>query len=203
MASTPTRSWSTSRTRTLFVDTVARIASGFGGINLEDIAAPRCFEIEGKLRQRLDIPVFHDDQHGTAIVVLAALTNAARVVGRDLASLRVVVQGIGSAGVAIINLLRAAGIEDIVPVDVDGIVEPKRKGTDPIRRRLARQVNPRELTGRQGRRARRRRRVHRRVRAEHAAARAGRRRCRRTASCSRWPTRRPRSTPTSRVVTCG
>ncbi|MTV27145.1 NAD-dependent malic enzyme [Nitriliruptoraceae bacterium ZYF776] len=130
-----------------FVDTVARIAGGFGGINLEDISAPRCFEIEGKLRQRLDIPVFHDDQHGTAIVVLAALTNAARVVGRDLASLRVVVQGIGAAGVAIINLLRAAGIQDIVPVDRDGIVEPRRKGTDPIRFRLAKQVNPRGLAG--------------------------------------------------------
>ena len=131
----------------LFVDTVARIASGFGGINLEDISSPRCFEIEGKLRQRLDIPVFHDDQHGTAIVVLAALTNAAKVVGRELVDLKVVVQGIGAAGVAIINLLRAAGIADIVPVDIEGIVEPKRKNTDPIRRRLAKQVNPRGLSG--------------------------------------------------------
>ena len=131
-----------------FVDTVARIAAGFGGINLEDIAAPRCFEIEGKLRQRLDIPVFHDDQHGTAVVVLAALINAAKVVGRDLEGLRVVVQGVGAAGVAVINLLRAAGIEDIVPVDVDGIVEPRRKtGLDPIRRRVAKQTNPRGLTG--------------------------------------------------------
>ena len=133
----------------LFVDTVARIALGFGGINLEDIAAPRCFEIEGKLRQRLDIPVFHDDQHGTAIVVLAALTNAARLVGRELADLRVVVQGVGSAGVAIINLLRAAGIDDIVPVDVNGVLEPKRKHTDPIQFRLAKQVNPRGVTGTQ------------------------------------------------------
>jgi malate dehydrogenase (oxaloacetate-decarboxylating) len=130
-----------------FVETVARIAGGFGGINLEDISAPRCFEIEGKLRQRLDIPVFHDDQHGTAVVVLAALMNAAKVVDRELAGLKVVVQGIGAAGVAIINLLRAAGIEDIVPVDRDGIVEPKRKGTDPIRRRVAKQSNPRQLTG--------------------------------------------------------
>jgi len=131
-----------------FVDTVARIASGFGGINLEDISAPRCFEIEGKLRQRLDIPVFHDDQHGTAIVVLAALMNAVQVVDKPLADLRVVVQGVGAAGVAIIGLLRSAGIEDIVPVDVDGIVEPKRRpGMDPIRRRLARQTNPRGLTG--------------------------------------------------------
>jgi malate dehydrogenase (oxaloacetate-decarboxylating) len=131
-----------------FVDIVAAIAGGFGGINLEDISAPRCFEIEGKLRQRLDIPVFHDDQHGTAVVVLAALINAARVVGRELASLRVVVQGVGAAGVAIANLLQAAGIEDIVPVDVDGIVEPKRgTGLDPVRRRLAKQTNPRGLAG--------------------------------------------------------
>ena len=131
-----------------FVDIVARVALGFGGINLEDIAAPRCFEIEGKLRQRLDIPVFHDDQHGTAVVVLAALMNAARVVGRELASLRVVVQGMGSAGVAITNLLMAAGVEDIVPVDIDGIVEPRRgAGTDPIRRRVAKQANPRGLSG--------------------------------------------------------
>ena len=131
-----------------FVDIVARVSLGFGGINLEDIAAPRCFEIEGKLRQRLDIPVFHDDQHGTAVVVLAALMNAARVVGRDLSSLRVVIQGMGSAGVAIANLLMSAGIEDLVPVDIDGIVEPRRgAGTDPIRRRVARQGNPRGLTG--------------------------------------------------------
>ena len=130
-----------------FVDTVARITAGFGGINLEDIAAPRCFEIEGKLRQRLDIPVFHDDQHGTAVVVLAALINAARLVDRELPTLKVVVQGIGAAGVAIINLLMAAGVKDIVPVDRDGILEPKRKNTDPIRRRVAKQCNPRELTG--------------------------------------------------------
>ncbi|MBW3665071.1 MAG: NAD-dependent malic enzyme [Actinobacteria bacterium] len=131
----------------VFVDTVARIAQGFGGINLEDIAAPRCFEIEGKLRQRLDIPVFHDDQHGTAVVVLAALLNAVHLVGKELAQLRVVVQGVGAAGVAVTNLLLAAGVTDIVPVDRDGIVEPKRKGNDPIRFRLAKQTNPRELTG--------------------------------------------------------
>ncbi len=132
----------------IFVDTVARIASGFGGINLEDIAAPRCFEIEGKLRQRLDIPVFHDDQHGTAVVALAALTNAARVVDKPLADLRVVVQGIGSAGVAIANLLQAAGITDLVGVDRDGIIQPRRsRGMDPIRRRLAKQTNPRGLAG--------------------------------------------------------
>ena len=132
----------------LFVDTVARVATGFGGINLEDIAAPRCFEIEGKLRQRLDIPVFHDDQHGTAVVVLAALISATRIIDRDLSSLRVVVQGIGAAGVAIVNLLQAAGVEDIVGVDRDGILQPKRKqGMDPIRRRVAKQTNPRNLEG--------------------------------------------------------
>jgi malate dehydrogenase (oxaloacetate-decarboxylating) len=130
-----------------FVETVARISSGFGGINLEDIAAPRCFEIEGKLRQRLDIPVFHDDQHGTAVVVLAALINAATLIERELPELRVVVQGIGAAGVAIVNLLQAAGVRDIIPVDRDGILEAKRKGTDPIRRRVAKQTNPREVTG--------------------------------------------------------
>jgi malate dehydrogenase (oxaloacetate-decarboxylating) len=131
-----------------FVDIVARVSLGFGGINLEDIAAPRCFEIEGKLRQRLDIPVFHDDQHGTAVVVLAALMNAACVIGRDLSTLRVVVHGMGSAGVAVANLLMAAGVEDLVPVDIDGIVEPRRgAGTDPIRRRVARQSNPRGLSG--------------------------------------------------------
>ncbi|MBY5162811.1 NAD-dependent malic enzyme [Salsipaludibacter albus] len=134
-----------------FVDTVVRVASGFGGINLEDISAPRCFEIEGKLRRRLDIPVFHDDQHGTAVVALAALVNAARVVDKDLADLRVVVQGIGAAGVAIANLLAAAGVTDLVGVDRDGIIEPKRKqGMDPIRRRLAKQSNPRGLRGDQG-----------------------------------------------------
>jgi malate dehydrogenase (oxaloacetate-decarboxylating) len=131
-----------------FVDTVARIATGFGGINLEDISAPRCFEIEGKLRQRLDIPVFHDDQHGTAVVALAALTNAARVVDKELSDLAVVVQGIGAAGVAICNLLMDAGITDIVAVDRSGILQPTRgKGMDPIRRRVAKQTNPRGVVG--------------------------------------------------------
>jgi malate dehydrogenase (oxaloacetate-decarboxylating) len=130
-----------------FVEVVSKMSLGFGGINLEDIAAPRCFEIEGKLRQALDIPVFHDDQHGTAVVALAALINAARLTGMELGDLRVVVQGIGAAGVAIIGLLEAAGITDIVPVDRDGIIQPRRKGMDPIRRRVAKQTNPREVEG--------------------------------------------------------
>lgn len=102
------------------VETVVRIAPAFGGINLEDIAAPRCFEIERRLKSRLDIPVFHDDQHGTAVVILAALINAAQVVRKPLATLRVVVSGVGAAGTATTELLLASGITDIVGVDRDG-----------------------------------------------------------------------------------
>ncbi len=102
------------------VRAVELIAPGFGGINLEDIAAPRCFEIEARLRERLDIPVFHDDQHGTAIVVLAALTNALRVVKKEIGVARVVVSGAGAAGTAIVKLLLAAGVKDVVVVDRAG-----------------------------------------------------------------------------------
>jgi malate dehydrogenase (oxaloacetate-decarboxylating) len=130
------------------VDIIEALSVGFGGINLEDISAPRCFEIEGKLRQRLDIPVFHDDQHGTAIVVLAALLNASRLVGKELADLHVVVQGIGAAGIAVSNLLMAAGVVDLVGVDVGGIVTPRRReARDPIFRRFGKQTNPRNLEG--------------------------------------------------------
>ena len=131
------------------VDMIAALATGFGGINLEDISAPRCFEIEGKLRQRLDIPVFHDDQHGTAVVVLSALRNAVRVVGKSIGpELRVVVQGIGAAGIAVANLLMAAGVTDVVGVDRAGIVTARRKDArDPIFRRFGKQSNPRDLQG--------------------------------------------------------
>jgi malate dehydrogenase (oxaloacetate-decarboxylating) len=130
------------------VDIIEALSVGFGGINLEDISAPRCFEVEGKLRQRLDIPVFHDDQHGTAIVVLAALLNASRIVGKELADLRVVVQGIGAAGIAVSNLLMTAGVVDLVGVDVGGIVTPRRReARDPIFRRFGKQTNPRNLEG--------------------------------------------------------
>lgn len=131
------------------VDMIAAMATGFGGINLEDISAPRCFEVEGKLRQRLDIPVFHDDQHGTAVVVLAALINAVDVVGKQIGpDLRVVVQGIGAAGIAVANLLMAAGITDLVGVDRGGIVTARRKDArDPIFRRFGKQTNPRDLSG--------------------------------------------------------
>ena len=131
------------------VEIIAALSVGFGGINLEDISAPRCFEVEGKLRQRLDIPVFHDDQHGTAVVVLAALLNAVRLVGKEVGpQLRVVVQGIGAAGIAVSNLLMAAGVVDLIGVDMNGIVTPRRReARDPIYRRFGKQTNPRQLEG--------------------------------------------------------
>src|SRR6202453_1336780 len=104
------------------VRTVQLIAPGFGGINLEDISAPRCFEVERRLRELLDIPVFHDDQHGTAIVVMAALTNALRVVGKDLSSVKIAMAGAGAAGSAILRLLLAAGAKDVCAVDHIGAV---------------------------------------------------------------------------------
>jgi malate dehydrogenase (oxaloacetate-decarboxylating) len=110
------------------VRTVAAIAPGFGGINLEDISAPRCFEVERRLREILDIPVFHDDQHGTAIVVLAALTNALRVVGKDLASVRIAMAGAGAAGTAVLKLLLNAGARDVISVDDKGAVYKGRPG---------------------------------------------------------------------------
>src|SRR5438270_12438441 len=96
------------------VRTVELIAPGFGGINLEDISAPRCFEIERRLRERLDIPVFHDDQHGTAIVVLAALLNAVALTDRRMEDLRVLIIGLGAAGIAVTKILQAAGVRDII-----------------------------------------------------------------------------------------
>ena len=129
------------------VETVAAVAPGFAGINLEDISAPRCFEVEARLRERLDIPVFHDDQHGTAIVVLAALRNALRVVGKDLPDVRVVLVGAGAAGTAILRLLLGAGLRDVVVCDVDGIVSPDRGDTDPTLAWIAGTTNPTGLTG--------------------------------------------------------
>jgi malate dehydrogenase (oxaloacetate-decarboxylating) len=129
------------------VKAVEMIAPGFGGINLEDIAAPRCFEIERRLRERLDIPVFHDDQHGTAIVVLAALTNALRVVRKQLADVRVVVSGGGAAGTAIVTLLLAAGVTDVVVVDRAGALSADDDTLAPAHRELAALTNPRRVTG--------------------------------------------------------
>jgi malate dehydrogenase (oxaloacetate-decarboxylating) len=129
------------------VETVARMAPSFGGINLEDISAPRCFEIEDRLRAMLDIPVMHDDQHGTAIVVLAALRNAAKVTGRTLADLRVVVSGAGAAGVACTKILLAAGIGDVAVIDSRGIVHADRDNLTPVKAALAETTNRAGLTG--------------------------------------------------------
>jgi malate dehydrogenase (oxaloacetate-decarboxylating) len=112
------------------VDAVARIAPGFGGVNLEDISAPRCFEIERRLQARLDIPVFHDDQHGTAVVVVAALVNALRVTGRQVRDTRVVVTGAGAAGVAVSRMLQEIGVGDVVVCDRGGILHPGRDDLD-------------------------------------------------------------------------
>jgi malate dehydrogenase (oxaloacetate-decarboxylating) len=129
------------------VEAIVRLAPTYGGINLEDISAPRCFEIERQLRERLDIPVFHDDQHGTAIVVLAALINAARVVDKDLSTLRVVVQGAGAAGVAVSKIMLLAGIRDVVVCDSRGVISPDRTDLVEHKHRLAATTNPRGLSG--------------------------------------------------------
>ncbi len=129
------------------VETVVRLAPSFGGINLEDISAPRCFAIEAALRERLDIPVFHDDQHGTAVVTTAALRNAARLTGRELSALRVVVSGAGAAGVAVTKMLLAAGVGDIAVADSRGIVHAARPGLSPTKTELAGITNRAGLTG--------------------------------------------------------
>ncbi|WP_420843189.1 NAD(P)-dependent malic enzyme [Cryptosporangium phraense] len=129
------------------VETVARLAPSFGGINLEDISAPRCFAIEAMLAERLDIPVFHDDQHGTAVVATAALENAARLTGRDLADLRVVVSGAGAAGVAVTKMLLAAGVGDIAVADSRGIIHLGRENLTLVKSELATLTNRAGLTG--------------------------------------------------------
>ena len=129
------------------VRTVELISPGFGGINLEDIAAPRCFEIEARLRERLDIPVFHDDQHGTAIVVLAALTNALRCLEKTLEAARIVVAGAGAAGTAIVTLLLEAGAHDVVVWDKEGILNKDDAELPTAKRALAGKTNPRGMTG--------------------------------------------------------
>jgi len=129
------------------VETVARLAPSFGGINLEDISAPRCFEVERRLKERLDIPVFHDDQHGTAVVVLAALRNAARVTGREIGDLRTVVAGAGAAGVAVTTILSEAGIGEITVADRGGVLHEGRSGLTPVKRHLAAATNADGRTG--------------------------------------------------------
>ena len=176
------------------VRAVQLIAPGFGGINLEDISAPRCFEVERRLRGLLDIPVFHDDQHGTAIVVMAALTNALRVVGKKLPEVRVAMAGAGAAGTAVLKLLLGAGATDVVVCDDRGAVHLARPGLNDSLRWIAENTNPEATPG-------------------TWPGRSGTPTCssgcpRRascpgptsppwpaTPSCSRWPTPIPRSTP--------
>ncbi|MFC7219869.1 NADP-dependent malic enzyme [Streptomyces polyrhachis] len=129
------------------VETVVRLAPSFGGINLEDISAPRCFEIERRLQERVDIPVFHDDQHGTAVVTLAALRNAAKLTGRGLGELRAVISGAGAAGVAIAKILVSAGIGDVALADRKGLVSTDREDLNPAKREIAELTNRTGLTG--------------------------------------------------------
>ncbi|MDQ3466508.1 MAG: NADP-dependent malic enzyme [Actinomycetota bacterium] len=129
------------------VETIVRLAPSFGGINLEDISAPRCFEVEQRVKDRVSIPVMHDDQHGTAIVVLAALQNAATVTGRSISDLRVVVSGAGAAGVACTKMLLAAGVGDIAVADSRGIIHGGRADLTPIKAELAAISNRSGYTG--------------------------------------------------------
>jgi malate dehydrogenase (oxaloacetate-decarboxylating) len=124
------------------------VSTAFGGINLEDIAAPRCFEIEEKLQSALDIPVFHDDQHGTAVVVLAALINALKLVKKTIGEVRIVISGVGAAGVACARLLRRAGAAHILGVDRAGILWPgRRENMNPVKEAFAEMTNPDRAKG--------------------------------------------------------
>lgn len=130
------------------VETVANIAPTLGGINLEDISAPRCFEVEQKLKERLNIPVFHDDQHGTAIVVLSGLINALKVVKKDLTKVKVVINGAGSAGTAICKLLLSSGVKNIVMCDINGVISRDKDFSDnKYMAELAQITNPENVTG--------------------------------------------------------
>ncbi|GAB6160158.1 NAD(P)-dependent malic enzyme [Howardella ureilytica] len=129
-----------------FVETVVNISGSFGGINLEDISAPRCFEIEKKLKERCDIPVFHDDQHGTAIITLAGLTNALKVVGKDK-SVKIVTSGSGAAGIAIVKLLLSAGYKNIIMTDRHGAIAAGRDNLNPVKKEMAKITNPNNESG--------------------------------------------------------
>ena len=131
------------------IRTIKIISVGFGGINLEDISAPKCFEIEERLKKELDIPVMHDDQHGTAIVVLAALINALKVVRKDKKSIRLVINGAGSAAIAITNLFMQYGIlgKNIIVIDSIGAINSRRKDLNPYKARIAKKTNSRKLGG--------------------------------------------------------
>jgi malate dehydrogenase (oxaloacetate-decarboxylating) len=130
------------------VNTVALLAGSFGGVNLEDISAPRCFEIERKLKERCDIPIFHDDQHGTAVITLAGLTNALKVVGKDLESVRIVINGAGAAAISITKLLLSAGAKDVVLCDRKGAIYAGRtEGMNWIKEEMSHMTNPAKRSG--------------------------------------------------------
>lgn len=124
-----------------FVDAVALLAGSFGGINLEDISAPRCFEIEEKLKKKCDIPIFHDDQHGTAIVVLSAMLNALKVVGKKIEDIKVVTSGAGAAGIAIIKLLISMGLQNVIMCDRTGAIYEGRENLNPAKAEIAKITN--------------------------------------------------------------
>ncbi len=131
-----------------FVNAVYLISGSFGGINLEDIAAPRCFEIEEKLKAKCDIPIFHDDQHGTAVITLAGLTNALKVVGKKLEDVKIVTSGAGAAAIAIVKLLLTAGARNIVMCDRTGaIYKGREKGMNPVKEQMAEKTNPDRIRG--------------------------------------------------------
>lgn len=123
------------------VNTVALLAGSFGGVNLEDISAPRCFEIERKLKERCDIPVFHDDQHGTAVITLAGLLNALKLVGKDITQVKIVTSGAGAAGIAIIRLLMSMGLKNVIMTDRHGAIYKGREGLNPVKQEMAEITN--------------------------------------------------------------
>jgi len=137
----------TSKDPSVIVETVRRIEPVFGGINLEDISAPRCFEVEERLKKTLKIPVFHDDQHGTAVVALAALINALKVVGKEFSGVRVVLSGAGAAGIAVTRFLYSFGVRDAVLCDSRGVINPDRTDLNPSKQEIARMTNPRRVKG--------------------------------------------------------
>ena len=129
------------------VNTVALLEGSFGGINLEDISAPRCFEIEGKLKARCSIPVFHDDQHGTAVIVLGAMINALKVVGKKLENVKIVTSGAGAAGTAVVKLLMGAGLQNVIMCDRHGAIYRGREGLNASKQEIAEQTNPDNFSG--------------------------------------------------------
>jgi malate dehydrogenase (oxaloacetate-decarboxylating) len=136
-----------SKDPSVIVDTVTMIEPVFGGINLEDISAPRCFEVEARLKKILKIPVFHDDQHGTAIVALAALINALKVVGKEFANVRVAVSGAGAAGIAVTKFLYSFGVRDAILCDSKGVIHQGRSDLNLSKQEISRLTNPRNVTG--------------------------------------------------------